>query len=96
LSEWWIFLKPRYDVWFPIFNFLSIHSKCFKGNENEENFWFDDLSDASMEEAVTAETHDETFREDVRKTMEEKKRSQGDTRRPREIQAIPWKIQEGR
>jgi hypothetical protein len=41
-------------VWFAIFNFLSIHSKYFKGNENEENFWFDDPSNASTEEAVTA------------------------------------------
>jgi hypothetical protein len=57
-----------------------------------------------MEEAVTAETHDETFREDVRKTMEETKRSQGDTRRQgdtgnsvedtgREIQEKSRKIQ---
>jgi hypothetical protein len=92
-------------VWFAIFNFLSIHSKYFKGNENEENFWFDDPSNASTEEAVTAETQDETFREDVRKTMEEKKRSHGDTRRPegdtgnsvedtgREIQEKSRKIQ---
>jgi hypothetical protein len=55
----------------------------FKGNENEENFWFDDPSNASMEEAVTAEIQDEKFREDVRRTMEEKERSQGDTRRPK-------------
>jgi hypothetical protein len=71
-------------VWFAIFNFLSIHSKCFKGNENEENFWFDDPSNASTEEAVPAEIQDEKFRENVRRTMEEKERSQGDTRRPEE------------
>jgi hypothetical protein len=93
LSEWWIFLKPRYDVWFPIFNFLSIHSKCFKGNENEENFWFDDPSNASMEEAVTGKPtmkHSEKMswkkRRDRREIHEDR----------REIQAIPWKIQEGR
>jgi hypothetical protein len=61
-------------------------------------FWFDDLSDASMEEAVTAETQDETFIEDVRKTMEEKKGSQGDTGNSvkdtgREIQGKSRKIQ---
>jgi hypothetical protein len=37
-----------------IYNSLSIHSQCFKGNENEENFWFDDPWNASMEEAVPA------------------------------------------
>jgi hypothetical protein len=92
LSEWWIFLKPRYDVWFPIFNFLSIHSKCFKGNENEENFWFDDSSNASMEEAVTAEIQDEKFGGSWKKRrhprwMHEERR---------DIQEIPSKIQEGR
>jgi hypothetical protein len=66
-------LKTKIRCVVCVFQFLI--NAYFKGNENEENFWFDDLSDASMEEAVTAETQDETFREDVRKTMEEKKRS---------------------
>jgi hypothetical protein len=60
-----------------IYNSLSIHSQCFKGNENEENFWFDDPWNASMEEAVPAKIQDENFREEVRRTMEEKERSQG-------------------
>jgi hypothetical protein len=60
-----------------IYNSLSTHSQCFKGNENEENFWFDDPWSASMEEAVLATIQDENFREEVRRTMEEKERSQG-------------------
>jgi hypothetical protein len=84
-------------VWFAIFNFLSIHSKCFKGNENEENFWFDDPSNASTEEAVPAEIQDEKFRRKCKEDHGRKREVPGRYTKTggRYLQQIPWKIQEG-